>query len=326
MKRELISIIIPIYNTQKYLSKCIDSILSQTYDHLEIILIDDGSTDESGKICDEYAKIDNRIRVAHKENGGLSDARNFGLSISCGQIVLFVDSDDWIESEMIEVLYTNMVQNNSDISICGFNFVINGNKLSKNRDMDVIVYDTYSAIEDMYKCKKFASHVWNKLIRKALFEGIEFPIGKIYEDQYITTSLILKSQTVCYTDRAFYNYVIRNESITQLKYSEKQLHLLYATENNISAVQSKYPDLSSYVKFNWVNHYIDLLTKAILDKQDISYFKKNKKKAKEYAWGFTTWEKCFSIKIRWYVIKSSITLYKYVFVPFERMLRILIKK
>ncbi|MBR1540013.1 MAG: glycosyltransferase [Clostridia bacterium] len=118
MEEELISIIVPVYKVEKYLDKCINSIVSQTYKNLEVILVDDGSPDSCGKMCDEWTQKDTRIKVIHKENGGLSDARNFGLDCAKGKYIQFVDSDDYIEKDMIEFLYKNLKENNADISIC----------------------------------------------------------------------------------------------------------------------------------------------------------------------------------------------------------------
>ena len=128
----LVSIIVPVYNVEKYLERCLDSLINQTLKDIEIILVDDGSTDDSGNICDKYAKKDKRIKVIHKENGGLSDARNIGLSIANGRYLQFVDSDDFIHKQMIEILYNTIINNNADISICDFDKVYENTKIKYN--------------------------------------------------------------------------------------------------------------------------------------------------------------------------------------------------
>ena len=190
MDKELVSIIVPIYNVEKYLIKCIESILNQTYKNLEIILVDDGSTDSCNKICDRYKKIDKRVVVIHKKNGGLSSARNIGIKKAKGKLISFVDSDDYIKPNMIEELKNNMYFYNSDISVCDYYYIIDGKRqISDNNNLKRNCITKYKN-KFIYKPN---SAVWNKLYKKNLFEQIKFPEGKIYEDDYILYELLDKA-------------------------------------------------------------------------------------------------------------------------------------
>lgn len=216
MGKKLISVIVPIYNIEEYLEKCINSIINQTYDNLEIILVDDGSTDNSGNICDEYKKIDKRIKVIHKANGGLSSARNAGLDIARGDLIAFVDSDDYLESTMYEELKDNMNKFDSDISACDF-YKIKKNskkraiKIAKNNEVvfinKEIIYNTIGKYKDLF------SYSWNKMYKKKLFDNIRFPNGRVFEDGFIIFDLLEKTKKVSIIVKPLYNYVYRNTSI-----------------------------------------------------------------------------------------------------------------
>ena len=216
MKNELISVIVPIYNVEKYLPKCIDSIINQTYKNIEIILIDDGSTDSCGLICDKYKKIDNRIVVIHSDNNGLSSARNKGLDIAKGNYISFVDSDDYLETDMFLKLKNNMERNNSEISICNVYYVKDDNreivnKISSNKEY---VFDN----KEKFKCiqNEFGSiivYAWNKLYKRNIFDNIRYPEGRIYEDSYILCDILDKANKISFTLKPLYNYVYRENSI-----------------------------------------------------------------------------------------------------------------
>ena len=170
-----VTIIVPVYNAEKYLEKCIKSLINQTYNNLEIILIDDGSLDKSWNICNNFAKKDTRIKVYHKENGGVSSARNWGLSNSSGKYILFVDSDDWLEDNMIEILYREIEEQKVDVSIC--NFFCNDEKSQKINDKTnnkIISDDRKEKIKYLFEESLFGGYLWNKLIRKSIIGDIVF--------------------------------------------------------------------------------------------------------------------------------------------------------
>ena len=184
--KDKISVVVPIYNVEKYLEKCIKSILNQTYNNLEIILVNDGSTDNCLNICKKFEKIDKRIFVINKENGGLSEARNYGIDKATGKYITFVDSDDYIDEDYLEFLYKNLIINNCDISICNPRIVYeDGGKsrtLYKYCFPQNIVLEGEKALEMMLYQKKFDNSAWGKLYKINLFDEIRYPVGKLYED------------------------------------------------------------------------------------------------------------------------------------------------
>ena len=223
-----ISIIVPVYNVEKYLRKCVDSILNQTFKDFELILVDDGSTDSSGKICDEYNLKDNRIKVIHKENGGLSSARNAGLDIAQGEYIGFVDSDDWIELDMYEELYKICKENDADVGIVGINY---GGASEKKKSKKIEIYSNKLILDDLVynKGKEITWPAWNKLWLKKVIGESRFKEGRIYEDGLFLYSLSSKIKKVAKIDYEAYNYRMDNESITRSKISKKQVDFLYNT-------------------------------------------------------------------------------------------------
>lgn len=214
MKKEaLISIIIPVYNVEKYLNTCVYSVIYQTYQNLEIILVDDGSTDNSGKLCDELMKLDKRIKVIHKINGGLSDARNAGIEIANGEYIGFVDSDDWISTKMYEVLHRNIVECGADISVCERIIVSESGIDDKGVSGSRKVLETSDSLDILYKNEKYYSHAWNKLFKRNLFKEIRFPTGKLFEDIYIMHELFGEAKSVVFYDVGLYYYRQRSGSI-----------------------------------------------------------------------------------------------------------------
>jgi glycosyltransferase involved in cell wall biosynthesis len=214
---ELISVIIPVYNVEGYLEKCIDSVRRQTYGELQIILVDDGSTDGSGKLCDTAAKEDGRIEVVHKTNGGLSSARNAGLEKAKGRYICFPDSDDWLAPCFVESLYRIAKEKDADIAVCGFKRVKDENEAglcgAESAEM-VTEYDNYHAVKEVIEEKNIKSVVWNKLYASYLFENSRFSEGRTHEDEFITYKLLWESKKVAETDRVLYYYRVRDNSIT----------------------------------------------------------------------------------------------------------------
>lgn len=206
---EKISVIIPVYNVKKYLRKCVESVTSQTYKNLEILLVDDGSTDGSGEMCRKLAESDKRILVIHKENGGLSDARNVGMDAATGDFIAFVDSDDWIDPDMYEVLYRLLKDYQADIAVCRFKNVYR-NRIEDGSTDQLAVYDNLSALKAIAKIENnfYPTHnVWNKLYKKELLSEIRFIKGKLVEDLYFTPYVIYESNRCVYIDSAKYNYL-----------------------------------------------------------------------------------------------------------------------
>lgn len=216
--QDRISVIVPIYNVAPFLKECVDSILNQDYENIEIILVDDGSTDNSSFICDEYAKKYNQIRVFHKENGGLSDARNFGIRKATGKYISFIDSDDYIAKDFLSTLYKNLVDNNVQISAVGYCHVYPNDEIVYNNFRNINrIYNEEEAQIYLNSVGYFNVAAWNKLYEKNLFDNILFPVGKKSEDWFIMYKLIEKSQGIYYSSEEKYFYRQRKGSITKSK-------------------------------------------------------------------------------------------------------------
>ena len=221
-----ISVVVPVYNIENYLPKCIESIMNQTYRNLEILLVNDGSTDCSGSICEQYAAMDHRIITIHKENGGLSDARNAGLDVASGDLIGFVDGDDWIDRDMYEVLSGLLATFTAEIAVCRYREISSWGVEDKSSN-DLVVCEGTEALQLMVNIKnnyRFGHFVPNKLFKKELIENFRFPVGKLVEDLYFTPSVIWASKRCVYSDSAKYNYLTdRQNSIMNANVSEKMV-------------------------------------------------------------------------------------------------------
>ncbi|MDD3142301.1 MAG: glycosyltransferase [Lachnospiraceae bacterium] len=223
---EELSVIVAVYNIETYLEKCVRSIINQTYKKLEIILVDDGSTDHSGEICDLLAKEDSRIRVIHKKNGGLSDARNAGIEIATGEFIAFVDGDDWIDSDMYESMLYELKKYHADVVICSFRKIYN-DKIVDESTGKVFCYEGKEALRRVLSevdSVRIQNAVWNKVCRKAFLGEQRFPKGKWYEDVVFTTKFIARASRCIYLDSSKYNYVMdRKGSIMNVGFSQRIL-------------------------------------------------------------------------------------------------------
>ena len=244
MEKDLISIIIPVYKVEKYLEKCIESVLKQTYTNLQVILVDDGSPDNCGKICDEYAKKDSRIEVIHKVNGGLSDARNVGIAKAKGKYIGFVDSDDYIKEDMYEILLNLIKKYDADVSICNLYDVIDGNEYIRNKENGIKEYNRIDILKEVLLDKNIQSYAWNKLYKKELFNEIKYPIGKNYEDIGTTFYIFEKCNKVVVTSEPEYYYLKRADSLvnnvtesTVLDYTEIIIQRYLYTQKNIEELR-----------------------------------------------------------------------------------------
>lgn len=229
----MITVIVPVYNVEKYLIKCIDSIITQTYKDLEIILVNDGSTDNSGKICDKYKSKDKRIKVIHKDNGGLSDARNCGLKISNGEYIVFLDSDDWVDENYIKILYNLIKKYDSDMSICDFKKVYNEEE-KLNSNYNEMVFSNIEALKQIHTEKGTQFIVaWNKMYKKKLLDGMKYPKGKVHEDEFLTPILLYRSNKIAYTEKELIYYRQREGSIMSNGFNLKKLDYLDALEERV---------------------------------------------------------------------------------------------
>ncbi len=244
--RPLISVIVPVYNTEEYLRKCLDSIVGQTYSNLEIILVDDGSTDQSGLICDEYSVMDSRIRVIHQENKGLGEARNAGIDVVTGSLMAFVDSDDWIEPDTYEFMEACMAQYSCDIVICGRKVVDETGVLFYEMCLDegVLVQPGEEVVRRFLLNANLNMAAWDKLYKTELFDDIHYPSGHLMSEDYIPAYRVLsRTKSVFLSGRPLYNYNKRKGSITMMPYSEKTIGPAVYAPRIAKMAREKYPQL-----------------------------------------------------------------------------------
>ena len=308
---DLISIVVPVYNVDRYLNKCVETLVNQTYKNIEILLINDGSTDNSSNLCNEWIKRDNRIRVFHKKNGGLSDARNYGIEKARGKYISFIDSDDYIKLNMLSILHYYLIKNNADISIVSYLMVDENydNLLDNNiPEKECISFTKEEAIKELFHDNSIGNYAWNKLYKKSLFKEIKFPVGKKMEDIGTMYLLFEKANKIIYNPSKCYYYVQRegsilhdkNKKLIQDKYELSRERFLY--------INSKYPGMIDNKQF-------------IMDVILRSYFYLDNKRQIESLELLSKIEKNNKIikllpnkkKIRYYIFKLNRNIYWYIF-------------
>ena len=229
MENPLISVIVPVYKVELYLHTCIDSVLNQIYKNLELILVDDGSPDNCPIICDEYAAKDIRVKVIHKENGGLSSARNAGLDIATGDYISFLDSDDFWHKDYLTILLNMCMKYNADIAQCSF---VRGNETvfpEIKKDVTIKSFDNHSIF-----LKGYAKIiVWCKLYKRYLIDGIRMPVGKINEDDYTTWKFYYRAKKIVLTNQSLYYYTVNENSIMANQMKMPRLDFIEAYEERI---------------------------------------------------------------------------------------------
>lgn len=246
---EKITVIVPIYKVEKYLDRCVESIVHQTYQNLEIILVDDGSPDNCPVMCDKWAEKDQRIKVIHKKNGGLSEARNVGMAIATGELIGFVDSDDWIEPNMYQLLYNHMMENDCDISACGVQMDWEDSSTSKFLTLQgCCLLDSKEAMRAIIEETWLKQPVMYKLYKLELVKDILFPIRKYHEDVFWSYLVVGRARRVCVFDRPCYHYVQRSGSIMSEKYSLKRLDSLEAKFMMVQYIEDNMPELKNIAK------------------------------------------------------------------------------
>lgn len=295
--QELISVIIPVFNVKDYLTECLESVVNQTYKNLEIIIVDDGSTDGSSEICDNYAKIDNRIRVFHQEkNYGQSVARNKGIDNSKGSIITFIDSDDYIHKQMIEVLYKNLTQYNADISFCDFSRELIDKEI-KNKPRLIEKYNMY---EMLYDRNNPVVGNCAKLYKKFIFDNIRYPNGKIYEDAFIIHRIIEKAEKFVFIDDKLYYWRVRKGSTTEQKYTLKFLDYL-----DVSHDRMKFMKERNYEYF-YIREFYRYINKLKWNYEEIKKnFSNEKEKMKELIVEFN---KMYNKETRKLIMKKRLRL------------------
>lgn len=244
--QDLVTVIVPVYKVESYLPRCVDSLLNQTYKDIEIILVDDGSPDSCGKICDEYAMQDNRIAVIHKENGGLSDARNAAIPLSHGQYIVFVDSDDWVSNHYIEHLNNAIKKDDADLAFSWFENIFEGQSESKpNREEieDYVCLDSQNCLKRLLYQDGVECCACGKLYKKNIIADLQYPVGKLYEDIPVTYECIKRAKKIAIISNVDYFYFWRKSSIQYQKFNLRKLDGVTHCREMLEAVKKDFPEL-----------------------------------------------------------------------------------
>ena len=308
MNREtLISVIVPVYNVEAYLARCVDSILAQTHANLEVILVDDGAKDASGAICDDYAAKDPRVKVLHKENGGLSSARNAGLEIASGEYIAFVDSDDWIEPDAYRHLLEVMQKYNVRLA-CGGRYDVDGATGEKTVGLCPAREEPLSGEElvgRIFLWDGCDSSACDKLYHRSILETFRYPEGKVCEDVPVTYKIVLAAEKAAMSDRPFYNYYHRPGSITtSAAITEKTFHFSQHTEVIYPYIRENHPAIepqARYLRVRSLSHILLLLEQAdgAVRQQFADRYQHARKELKKHT--------VFILKSSWFGKKEKIT-------------------
>lgn len=261
MEKGLVSVVLPIYNVENYLNRCIESVVKQTYKNIEIILVDDGSPDNCPQICEEWAKKDRRIRVIHKKNGGLSDARNAGIEIACGQYITFIDSDDFVDEDFISYLFKLIKDNNADISICEYRYISERGKLYNHpiNTEEIRILSQKDGLKELLQMKIYSNSAWGKLYKTEHFNDIRYPYGRLFEDIPTTYKVFMKCNTIAFGARCLYNYMYRTNAISKQGFSPKRLDAVTFAEQMVDDVVEMYPSLKRYGTCRLLDDYVGVL-------------------------------------------------------------------
>ena len=258
----LVSVIIPVYNVENYLHECLNSVLVQTFFDIEIILVDDGSTDRTGEICDEYAFRDARISVVHKDNSGVASSRNVGVNIAKGEYILFVDGDDVVDDHIVEILYDNLKKYDADISICGLSSFKGSYSGKKSGENNIIVMNNVEAVESMLYQRYFDTGPVAKLIKSSIVKNNSFPDGKVFEDLYTVYKFLNEADKVVFTPEVLYYYRQNEVSMMHKDFDYNILDELSAIDEIEVFINETHPEIrdaflsrkfSSYCQvFGWI--------------------------------------------------------------------------
>ncbi len=261
---ELISVVVPVYKVEKQLSRCVDSLIRQTYDNIEIILVDDGSPDGCPAICDGYAKKDSRIKVIHRQNGGLSAARNSGIEAASGEYIAFVDSDDYVADDYIDFMYRMAVLNNADVVSCGVREVYpSGKSALQYADNSLIVMDKKEALTRMCYNDGFFVTAWDKLYKRSLFDEVRYIEGKLFEDTGTTYLVIDKAERIVSCPEPKYFYMINPDSITGSQFNMRKLEYVEMADRMAEYIVKKYPELEMAARRKQMHACFSTLTQLV---------------------------------------------------------------
>lgn len=277
----LVSIIVPVYKVEQYLVRCVTSLQNQTYKNIEILLVDDGSPDNSGKLCEELVQTDSRIRVFHKENGGLSDARNYGIERALGNYIVFVDSDDYVTDDYVQILLNACIKNNCKLAVCGFERT-EEDTIANQHDYSEKVMPADDVLEQL--CINNQDHVlftvaWNKMYSRDLFEHIRFPKGILHEDEATTYRIVSDVDKVAVISKAMYGYYMSPQSIMRGGYNRKRLDILSILEDKVKYFsdrnKDKYALLTRMQMSNTIIYHYYNVKKYLEDSSELQKSLKN---------------------------------------------------
>lgn len=252
VQNELVSIVVPVYNVAEYVGVCINSLVSQTYKNIEIFLVDDGSTDNSTEICKDWAARDSRIIFIHKANGGAASARNAALDRCRGQYITFVDSDDYIDDNYIEVLHAAIEKTRADISICGWKNETDSVLRKPDTAKGSVIYSKIEAMNKLLYQEEFDTAMWAKLYKAELFEEIRFPEGNIYEDIAIIYKVFEMAEQVVYVSYEGYHYLLREAGTTLKRFTTKKMDLIDVVEEMEAYILEQCPEVQSAMRSKFV--------------------------------------------------------------------------
>lgn len=270
-----VSVVIPVFNVEKYIEKCVNSIASQSYQYIEIILVDDGSTDQSGKICEKLKNKDSRIKVIHKKNGGQSEARNFGIEYATGEWITFVDSDDFVAPDYVQYLLDLNKKYGTDISIASFTYMANGKKIDHSTGEEVKM-EVQEALRRMLLDDGFDMGPWAKMYRTKFFKKIHFPVGKLFEDSFTTYQIFAEAKSISFGSKSIYYYVNRSNSTVNGKFNEKKFDLIEMNKKMELFIDKNYPVIAPEAHRRVVWAYFSTLNQVIMshDKNIINKYSK----------------------------------------------------
>ena len=320
----MISVIVPVYNVEKYLERCVKSIAAQTYKDLEILLIDDGSTDKSGKMCDDFQQTDSRIKAFHKQNGGLSDARNYGIEHSAGEFISFVDSDDYIDEKMLETLHRLITENDADLAVCSAMDVFEGKEVTQVKEIKEFNLNKVESYKYMLRGDGIPS-ACNKLYKRQTVGDIRFPVGKLYEDGFFTPQILKKVEKTAVTSKPMYYYFRRADSITTKPFRKGDLDVIEAYDKCVKQVKELCPEALPYAEFRYRNAYFNVLDKMLMRddckeipeyKQVVKYLKKHTAQIVKDP-GFGKMRKIAAV-----ALKFSVPLYKKILLTKQKIYKI----
>ena len=320
----MISVIVPVYNVEKYLERCVKSIVAQTYKDLEILLIDDGSTDKSGKMCDDFQQTDSRIKAFHKQNGGLSDARNYGIEHSAGEFISFVDSDDYIDEKMLETLHRLITENDADLAVCSAMDVFEGKEVTQVKEIKEFNLNKVESYKYMLRGDGIPS-ACNKLYKRQTVGDVKFPVGKLYEDGFFTPQILKKVEKTAVTSKPMYYYFRRADSITTKPFRKGDLDVIEAYDKCVKQVKELCPEALPYAEFRYRNAYFNVLDKMLMRddckeipeyKQVVKYLKKHTAQIVKDP-GFGKMRKIAAV-----ALKFSVPLYKKILLTKQKIYKI----